>query len=431
MNNYDNNRQVYKNTQPQGGRVQNGANNAGGQPAQNAPYRSGARDDRTFQRVRGINWAEPLAPNNAGRQNNGTYRQTTPQQQARQNPYPPVRHISRRQARKRAIILGVSLAAIVLLLMSVIIFAVRCIMNFAGGTGVATEVTDTVETTEVTEPAIIPETEPPETEPPLDSNYEYAEKTASNVHEGYQILINCDNPYVFGEYFDLKTLYSAKNGRYKVTNTSDSVDTRTLDAFGLMMGAFGEATGNRDIIVTSADRTYEFQEQLYNERVEMYGEEYARLYVALPGHSEHHTGLALDLAIYTDGGKGYTFDDKPEYGEWMRSNSYKFGFIERYQASKTDITKIAYENWHYRFVGKPHAYYMWANDLCLEEYVDLLRTHDFSNKLTFTDDEGSSWEIYYVPTEGEEIIKVPVPKHFDYEISGNNVDGFIVTVSFG
>ncbi len=430
MNNNNNNRYLNRNIPAQNGRVQNGANNAGRSSASNAPYLNGVGANVPNSNTRSVNGAQRPPQSIGGQNNNGAYRQIPVSQQARQKQYPPVRHVSRKEARKRTIILGISAVVTVLLLLSVIIFTARCAMNIAGGIVVSTETADTVEITEVTEPAIIPETEPAETEPPLDSNYEYIEISADDVHTGYQILINYDNPYVFREYFNLKTLYSAKNGLYKVTNVSDSIDSRALDSFVSMMSAFGDATGNRDIIVTSADRTYEFQEQLYDERVEMYGEEYARLYVAEPGHSEHHTGLALDLAIYTDGGKGYTFDDKPEYGDWMRANSYKFGFIERYQASKTPITKIAYENWHYRFVGKPHAYYIKTNDLCLEEYIDLLRTHDFKNKLTFTDDEGSVWDIYFVPADGFEAVKIPVPKYFGYEISGNNVDGFIVTVSY-
>ena len=113
----------------------------------------------------------------------------------------------------------------------------------------------------------------------------------------------------------------------------------------------------------------------------------------------------------------------------MRANAHRFGYIERYQAEKTNITKIAYENWHYRYIGKPHAYYIKTNSLCLEEYIELLRSHDLSNPLSFTDDEGASWRIYYTEAEENGVTKVPVPKSGDYEISGNNVDGFIVTVS--
>ena len=71
---------------------------------------------------------------------------------------------------------------------------------------------------------------------------------------------------------------------------------------------------------------------------------------------------------------------------------------------------------------------MVKNDLCLEEYIDFLRGFRLGDKvLALTDDEGAAWEIYFVPADPSGVTKVPVPKYLEYEISGNNVDGFIVT----
>ncbi len=356
--------------------------------------------------------------------------------------YPPVRHRSRRQARRAAAVTVLFAVILVMLLISVIIFAARCASGFgapedttdsaAYGTDTAGGVIGTPDSGAVTDPI---ETEPPETK--LDAAYEYVEKTEADVHRGYQILVNYQNAYNFDGGFTFGTLFSAKNGCYKVSNTTDSLDTTALAAFLAITADMAnnnaviaeETVKMNDIIVTSADRTYELQEQIYGARVDQYGEEYAGLYVAMPGHSEHHTGLAMDLAIYTDAGHAYTFDNVSEYPTWLKANAHRYGFIERYQADKTAITKIAYENWHYRYVGKPHAFYMNTNSLCLEEYIDLLRTFTFEGKrLAITDDEGTAWEIYFVPANGLENVKIPVPKHNEWEISGNNVDGFIVTV---
>ena len=329
-----------------------------------------------------------------------------------------------------------------MLLVSVIIFAARCANGF-GESGVTTDsdeyITDsagiivgTSDSPTVTEPIV---TEPPETE--LDAAYEYIEKIEADIHRGYQILINYQNQYNFDGGFEFKPLYYSKNGCFKVSNTTDSLDSLALQYFLAMTADMANSTAvvgeetlkMDDIIVTSADRTYEFQEQIYGARVDQYGEEYAGLYVAMPGHSEHHTGLALDLAIYTDGGHAYTFDSVAEYPTWLKANAHKYGFIERYQADKTAITKIAYENWHYRYIGKPHAYIMNVNSWCLEEYIDELRKFTFEGKrLAITDDEGAAWEIYFVPANGAETTKIPVPKYNEWEVSGNNVDGFIVTV---
>lgn len=361
-------------------------------------------------------------------QNSGQHRSAV-QGNRPNSQYPPVRHRSRKQARKAALTLFVTAFVILALLVSVIIFAARCAVNYAGkdvdthNSGITEQ---NLPVTVVTEP---PETEPPVTEPVLDPAYRYVTMTDADVHKGYQLLINYQYPYTFDGDYEMKTLFSAKNGCYKVTNISDSLDSRALTWFVSMMSAFSRDTGHNDVIVTSSDRTYEFQESLYNDRVDRFGEEYAQMYVAKPGHSEHHTGIALDLAIYTDGGRGMTFDDMPEYSEWLRANAHKFGFIERYTADKTAITKIAYESWHYRYIGKPHAYYMVTNLLCLEEYVELISQYSFNEQhLIFTDDDGVNWDIYYVAADPSGTTDVPVPKDHPYEVSGNNYDGFIVTV---
>ena len=396
------------------------------------PQGNGQPYNRPNTHPNGYNGTDPsrqMPRNGAQRtQSSGQNRGAVPN-----NQFPSVRHRSRKQARRAALTLGLVSVILVLLLISVVIFAARCAVNMSAGddTGDGHTITDSLSQMQdsgfVTAPAV---TEPPvETEPPLDPNYEYITLTDADVYKGYQLLINFDHPYNFTGDFDFKTLFSTKNGLYKVSNITDSLDSEALAGFVNMMAALKNETGNDDIIVTSSDRTYEFQEQLYNERVDMYGEEFAQLYVAKPGHSEHHTGLALDLAIYTDGGKAFTFDDKPEYPDWLRANAHKYGYIERYTAEKTAITKIAFENWHYRYIGKPHAYYIKTNALCLEEYIDTLRLYSFNEPhLIFTDDEGVSWELYYVKADESGTTKVPVPRTAPYEISGNNVDGYIVTV---
>lgn len=92
--------------------------------------------------------------------------------------------------------------------------------------------------------------------------------------------------------------------------------------------------------------------------------------IALPGFSEHHTGLAVDL--YSNQTRLYdnvSFENTYAY-KWLKNNSYKFGFILRYPKDKIDITNIAFEPWHYRFVGFNAAKYMYLNNLCLEEFIE-------------------------------------------------------------
>jgi len=99
------------------------------------------------------------------------------------------------------------------------------------------------------------------------------------------------------------------------------------------------------------------------------------LYSAAPGNSEHQTGLAMDVSC-----KSIKFDLKESFastpeGIWLRENCWRFGFILRYQKDKEEITGYAYEPWHIRYVGVPLAYYLYTNNLTLEEYYGVPSSH--------------------------------------------------------
>lgn len=342
--------------------------------------------------------------------------------------FPPVKHRSRRAARRAAGLIVLTVIIFAMLLVSLLIFVTRCSSGAAFKPNVTTPQSSSSAPV-TTDPPI---TEPPQTEPvttSLDENYVYKTMDVNDLHSGYQILVNYQNAFVFeSSKFVLKPFYGNKNTSYKVRDTLVSFDKTALGMFNEMMLAFDNDTGRHDILVNSSYRTMEEQDAIYQIKVDQYSEEYASLFVAMPGFSEHHTGLAVDLTIYTDKNESKTFEDNTEYIDWMTANAHKFGFILRYPSDKVDITKIGYESWHYRYVGKPHAYYMVVNNLCFEEYIEALRSFPFDGKhLNITDDEGQHWEIYFVPATGE-TTEVPVPKNIPYEVSGNNVDGFIITI---
>lgn len=92
----------------------------------------------------------------------------------------------------------------------------------------------------------------------------------------------------------------------------------------------------------------------------------AEKWVALPGTSEHQLGMAVDINPARDQAKA------DQLYEWLNHNSYKYGFILRYPADKTEITGTIYEPWHYRYVGKEAAAEIYARGLCLEEYLEEL-----------------------------------------------------------
>lgn len=119
------------------------------------------------------------------------------------------------------------------------------------------------------------------------------------------------------------------------------------------------------LTMSSGYRSYDYQAQLYNNYVNSDGQAAADRYSARPGYSEHHTGLAFDLAPVDN-----SFADTPE-GKWVAANCYKYGFIIRYPEDKEDITGYMYEPWHLRYVGVELATALYNNNMCLEEYFGI------------------------------------------------------------
>ena len=123
------------------------------------------------------------------------------------------------------------------------------------------------------------------------------------------------------------------------------------------------------LAVNSAYRSYEEQQKIYDEYFRIYDEVTAASLVAVPGTSEHQLGLSVDLTSQSviDGQYG-VFGSTPEY-QWVIKNAYKYGFILRYPNDKIDITGIANEPWHYRYVGVKLATKLYEEGLTLEEYT--------------------------------------------------------------
>ena len=117
------------------------------------------------------------------------------------------------------------------------------------------------------------------------------------------------------------------------------------------------------LVINSSYRSYQDQENICNTFKDLYGEGYVTKYVALPGFSEHQTGLAFDIGSTSS----KVFAESKEY-EWMKENAYKYGFILRFTKANAYITGFRSEPWHYRYVGKKIAKYIYENDISLEEY---------------------------------------------------------------
>ncbi len=156
---------------------------------------------------------------------------------------------------------------------------------------------------------------------------------------------------------------------------NQAIDARAYPDLQNMMDA-ARAEGLSPLICSSF-RTYEDQEQLYQDQVELElrrgyqegeAEEQAAFWVARPGTSEHEMGLAVDIVD-----TNYQILDQRQENtavqRWLMEHCWEYGFILRYPTDKSAITHIGYEPWHYRYVGKESAKAIIESGLCLEEYL--------------------------------------------------------------
>jgi len=130
-----------------------------------------------------------------------------------------------------------------------------------------------------------------------------------------------------------------------------------------------ELDGWRFITPVSGWRSMAEQTALYTRSLRENGPEFTAKFVARPGHSEHQTGLAIDLGL-TKEHIDFICPEFPYTGicQTFRERAADYGFVERYPAGKEAITGIAHEPWHFRYVGVPHAGYMARRGWTLEEY---------------------------------------------------------------
>jgi peptidase M15B and M15C DD-carboxypeptidase vanY/endolysin len=248
------------------------------------------------------------------------------------------------------------------------------------------------------------------------------------IHNGDLILVNNSTAYESTDENELEAVYEKKTDSYSVSGSELMLRGDVIENLNNMLDDFQTETGHDDIIIISGYRTTEQQQELYDADLEDTGEDTSTL-VAKPGYSEHETGYAMDFSLFEDGISA-DYDGTGEY-DWINQNCAHYGFILRYPENKTDLTEIRYESWHYRYVGQPHAYYMQQNDLCLEEYTETLKDYSVDNPLEITNWDGKVYQIYYVPAEAGDSTYVMVPPDQEYTVSGNNVDGFIITVDTG
>lgn len=209
----------------------------------------------------------------------------------------------------------------------------------------------------------------------------YYNKNQNMTYDNIILNVNMNLDYDFytnvntlHNYLDITTLVNKYN---KLPDNYEIDDLVTLDneyskkgekvrevIYNDLKKMFDEAKkDNINLNVISGFRTNEKQDTLFNNSIKKNGLDHALIYSAKPGYSEHQLGLAIDINSVEE-----SFKNTNEY-KWLKNNSYKYGFIERYPEGKEKITGFGYEPWHYRYLGVDVAAKIFTENITYEEYV--------------------------------------------------------------
>ena len=244
----------------------------------------------------------------------------------------------------------------------------------------------------------------------VDSNgggtVEKVAKSNDEVKTGNLILVNDSNPYTIPATPTATVIKDSLIERhYYVVDNEVALNPEALTSLNSFMDGYYGAKGSEDIRVIDS-----YRNGLTDTKSEMI------------------TGLSFNIGIRIDANSSTQYTPTDKYA-WVTDNCQNYGFIERYPDTKTDKTGRPASFSHFRYVGVPHAVYMKEHNLCLEEYLELVRGYQFiGDHLEITVGE-KKYEVYYEPMNTANVATdIHIEPNRSYTISGNNVDGFIVTV---
>lgn len=192
-----------------------------------------------------------------------------------------------------------------------------------------------------------------------------AQALASTVYESDMILVNKEyglpKDYVPSDLTPVNVTFAQ--------GVAESKKQMRADAAKALEEMFAAALEDGiELLGISGYRSYYTQRNIYERRLKEAGEEHVSRYNAKPGHSEHQTGLAMDV-----GCPGYLdlterFANTPAY-RWIQKHAHEYGFIVRYTEYGEEETGYAFEPWHVRYVGG-EATAIWESGLTMEAYVE-------------------------------------------------------------
>ncbi len=255
--------------------------------------------------------------------------------------------------------------------------------------------------------------------------------------------------------FESSTVTSVTNstalssGNLVVVNDEYPLDTDLSDSVVSLISYNTDGDGNRLFSLTdsSVTATETAAKQLQSMMTDFYAStQNSTLFIASgylssdeqdsdpfeAGSNDVGTGLSLSLGTWIDSTRG-DYDGSGDF-EWLTENMSKYGFITRYTDDKSSVTGAAGDPALIRYVGLPHAELMAENDFCLEEYIEFIKAYTYDNPLQHTASNGISYAVYYTEMKKGNTTDIEIPTQSDgteytHSISGNNIDGYIVTVA--
>lgn len=211
-----------------------------------------------------------------------------------------------------------------------------------------------------------------------------------------------------------------------VENCPDILLERT--AARMLKQTLSEVGAGGRIAAVSGYRPHQEQVDIWENTLQKEGETFTRTYVAKPGHSEHESGLAIDLAEQRES-IDFICPAFPRTGicqRFRRAAPFR-GFVERYPAGKERVTGIGAEPWHFRYVGYPHSVIMTRDGMVLEEYLQFLKSETSPDRPCCYEEDGVRVHICYLPLDEWEGRELPWPDTFPALLSGTNEGGLVWT----
>ena len=199
-----------------------------------------------------------------------------------------------------------------------------------------------------------------EKETELNNEYKKIVSLVNKYKDGITKLVNKENA--------LNLDYEPNDlVKVNVESTKDNIYMSEIAAENLENMFKAAKEDGINLYIVSGYRSSSYQNNLYYRSLKRRGREYTEKYVAQANHSEHQTGLAADISSESIGYKLISAFEHTEEGRWLDKNAYKYGFILRYKKDRIEDTGYGFEPWHFRYVGKEIAKYIYENDLILED----------------------------------------------------------------